>query len=116
MATELSSLITAYPGQTLVTLTNANKGYAFTYPVGVPLRISIQPHANSAAVACVETAITDGTTDLTASDQFVVAAGASVTWDVAPETSVKLPRATQFVLTSGTADTKVLIWAGELAK
>lgn len=114
MATTLESLITRYPGTTLVTLTNANAGYAYTYPVGVPVQVTIQPHSASAAVAMVETAITDGTTSVTAADQFVVPADGALTWVVAPEAATKLPRATQFVLTTGTAGTKVLIAVEEI--
>lgn len=114
MATAITSVITTFPGEHLATLTNANTGYAFTHPVGVPVRFTIQPHVNSAAIAFIETAITDGTTSVTAADHLEIAAGGILSWVVAPEQSVKLPRATQFVLASGTAGTKVFIMAEEV--
>lgn len=115
MATDLGTQITALPGQYLATLTNADKGYAFTYPTGLRVRVSVQPHDNGASVSLTQSAITDGTTDVVASDQMIVAANGVLSWvagDADRESATTL--ATQFVLTSGTAGTKVLIWLEEI--
>jgi hypothetical protein len=114
MATVLATSITTYPGRYLATLTTANTGYAFTYPTGVPLKINIQPHANAASVAFTESAIEDGVTAIVPADELVIGSEGLFSFVVAPESGVRLPRATQFVLASATAGTKVLIFVEEM--
>ena len=113
MATSLSTVILTTPGAYLATLTNANRGYAFSYPVGVACRVNVQPHVNSAAVAFTESAIVDGTTVITASDHVVVAADGLFSFQYMGGRANQ-PAATQFVLASGTAGTKVLVLVEEL--
>lgn len=115
MATALGSQITTFPGAYLATLTTADKGYAFTYPVGVPLRVTVQPHVNVASVTLTESAITDGVTAITVLDGMIVAASGSLSWVVNVQSDgIRNPPATQFVLASASGATKVLIWLEEL--
>lgn len=107
-AIDLNAQITTYPGSYLLTCTNANVAYVLTLPVGLRVRVTVQPHVNTAAVHFLNTAADQDA--ITVLDGLVIGALGTASFIAGrADNASAVTAAGQFVVGSASAGTKVLI-------